>query len=147
MRFLSWFFLIAVSAWAGETTEEQKAVAAVQRLFDAMAARDADAARAAALPDARFVSVRDGGAPTTTTIEQFAARLGTGKEPWLERMSEPKTLVHGAIAVVWASYDFHLNGKFTHCGVDSVSLVKTGGEWKVAGITYTAETKGCPAGQ
>jgi hypothetical protein len=145
MRLLFGLILMAATACAGESTEEQKAVAAVQRLFDAMLARDAEAARVVVLPDARLVAVRDGGAATVTAIEQFTAGLAAGKEPWLERIWEPKVMVHGAIAVVWASYDFHQNGKFTHCGVDSVSLVKTGGEWKIAGIAYTAETKACPA--
>ncbi len=49
----------------------------------------------------------------------------------------------GGIAVVWAEYDFHLNGKFNHCGVDQVNLLKTGAGWKIMGIAYTSETSGC----
>jgi len=148
MRFFPIFLLAMSSLWTtlcvAETSDDQKIVATVQRLFDAMAARDPEAARAVVIPEARHVAVRDTGAVTNTTHEQFVARLGAGKEPWLERMWEPKVMVHGSIAVLWAHYDFHLNGKFSHCGVDSVSLVKANGEWKISGIAYTSETKGCP---
>ena len=60
-------------------------------------------------------------------------------------MWEPKVLIRGAIAQLWAPYDFHREGKFNHCGIDSVSLVKVGGAWKIAGISYTSETLNCPA--
>jgi hypothetical protein len=58
-------------------------------------------------------------------------------------MWNPKVLIHGGLAVVWADYDFHLNGKFSHCGVDSVTLVTVSGAWKISGIAYTMETSEC----
>ena len=36
-----------------------------------------------------------------------------------------------------------IDGKFSHCGIDSVSLFKTADGWKVATIAYTMETSGC----
>jgi len=45
--------------------------------------------------------------------------------------------------VVWAAYDFHLDGAFSHCGIDNFSLVKIGEEWKVVSLTYTVEMEGC----
>lgn len=124
--------------------DESDAIATVQRLFDAMAMHDAAAARELFTPGATLVSVRANGAVSNSTSEQFIAHLGAAKEPWLERMWNPKVLIHGGLAVVWAEYDFHLNGKFSHCGVDSVALVKMSGVWKISGIAYTMETSRCP---
>ena len=95
------------------------------------------------IPEGRVVGV---GEKRTSNIsqEEFAARLATTKDSgYLERMWNPKVNIRGSIANVWADYDFHLNGKFTHCGIDSFSLVKSGGTWKIAGIVYTVETAGC----
>ncbi len=118
--------------------------ATVQALFDAMKAHNATAARAFALPEATMVSMRnDGKAPALTPYDKFVDRIGSNTDAWLERMWNPKVLEHGAIAVVWADYDFYLNGKFHHCGIDSVSLVKTPDGWKISSIAYTAETTGC----
>ncbi len=119
--------------------------ATVQALFDAMKAHDAAAVRSLVIPEATLLSVRDDGKPSVAGFDKFAEHVGSSKDAWLERMWNPKILEHGAIAVVWAEYDFHLNGKLHHCGIDSVSLVKTADGWKVSSIAYTAETTGCAA--
>jgi Domain of unknown function (DUF4440) len=117
--------------------------AAVQALFDAMNAHDAAAAKALVIPEATLFAVHDDGKLSVTGFDKFAERIGSSKDALLERMWNPKVMEHGSIAVVWAEYDFHLNNKFHHCGVDSVSLVKTLDGWKISSIAYTAETNGC----
>ncbi len=64
----------------------------------------------------------------------------------LERFTgAPRVLVRGRVAQVWGEYEFLRDGKFSHCGVDAVSLFKTVEGWKIATIVYTAETTGCRA--
>jgi Putative lumazine-binding len=125
--------------------EETQVTAAVQHLFDAMAAHDANAIRAAFIKDARLVALRPDGTAGVTEAETFATRIGSATAGYLERMWEPKVLIRGPIAQVWALYDFHRDGKFDHCGIDSVSLLKVEGAWKIASISYTSETANCPA--
>ncbi len=146
---LVWTFLLLGSAsWCAEAQSEERAVlAVVQRLFDAMAAHDSAAARAVLIPEGRYFSIRENGAQVVVggaTHPEFADRLAAGKEAMLERMFEPQVLIHGRIAMVWTPYDFHRNRKFSHCGVDSFSLLKTSEGWKIAGIVYTVEPAGCP---
>ena len=142
-RSLLCFCAICPLLIASAAANNDDPAAVVQQLFDAMASHNADAARALFTPEATLLSVRADGTPVTTPHEQFVERVGASKDAWLERMWKPTVLVHGGIAVVWAEYDFHLNGKLNHCGVDSVNLVKTAGGWKVSGIAYTSETSGC----
>jgi hypothetical protein len=130
---------------AAQTAEEPKVIAAVQSLFDAMAAHNAPAIRSAFVNDARMVAVRPDGTVSVTAVEAFATRIASAPEAYLERMWEPKVLIRGAIAQLWAPYDFHRDQKFNHCGIDSVSLIKLEGVWKIAGISYTSETANCPA--
>jgi hypothetical protein len=134
-----WLF----SASAAEDPEEKAILATVQRLFDAMSAHDPAAARSVVIPEGRVSGVTAGGKPTNISQEDFAARLGTARQKYLERMWNPKVQVRNGIATVWAEYDFHLDGKFHHCGIDSFSMVKTVEGWKIAGIVYTVETAGC----
>lgn len=145
---LLWALVLGSASLCAEAQSEEKAVlAVVQRLFDAMAARDSAAARAVLIPEGRYFSVRENGAQVVVggaTNSEFAERLAAGKEAMLERMFEPRVLVHGRIAMVWTPYDFHRNRKFSHCGVDSFSLLKTSEGWKIAGIVYTVEPSGCP---
>jgi hypothetical protein len=117
--------------------------AVVQQLFDAMAARDALAAKALFVPDAALFSLSPTGKPNKMQLIDFLDAIGSGKAVWKERIWNPSVLVHGGIAVVWAPYDFHNNGSFSHCGYDSFSLLKTAAGWKISYISDTRETENC----
>ena len=83
------------------------------------------------------------GKPIKMELRDFLNAIGSGKVVWKERIWNASVLVHGAIAVVWAPYDFHNNGSFSHCGYDSFSLLKTADGWKITYISDTRETQGC----
>jgi hypothetical protein len=143
MRFLCAFLLLSLLPLFGQTSDEKDAVTTVQKTFDGMAAHDAAVIRSTMLPDARLYSVRDG-APTGRTGEDFASQIAAAKGDLLERFtSQPSVLIRGRMAQVWGEYEFVRDGKFTHCGVDSVSLFRTAEGWKIATIVYTVETTGC----
>ncbi len=135
--------LVFAGALCAQTSEETAVVAVAQKLFDAMAAKDGEAARAVGTADARHVAIRADGTFTVTSHDQFAGRLAASKGAWLERMWNPKVQVRGRIANVWAEYDFHRDGQFSHCGIDNFTMVKSAEGWKIAEIAYTVETVGC----
>jgi hypothetical protein len=138
--------LVFPARGAGADSDEAAVVAAVQKFFDALAARDLDAFRAVVLPEGRFHSVREkaeGSLVRSFTNAEFGEMLAAATDKFLERMWEPKVMVHGRIAVVWTPYDFHRNGEFSHCGVDAFNLVKTEEGWKISGGAYTVEPEGC----
>jgi hypothetical protein len=148
------FLLAAVAfsrragAQATSAADSTAVVAAVDRLFDAMARRDTTAARAVLMPGSQFISIRPGAessAPRRQADSTFLRSLAGGGQRLLERMWTPAVHVHGAIAVVWAPYDFHIDGKFSHCGVDTFSLVRAATGWQISGISYTVEQTGCAA--
>jgi hypothetical protein len=60
-----------------------------------------------------------------------------------ERLWEPQVHVDGAIATLWAPYDFHLGERFSHCGHDAFQLARGDRGWYVTGLTYTVRTAGC----
>ena len=114
-----------------------------QKLFDAMKAHDGAAATALFVPGATLASVGADGKPSLIPFEKFVQALATSQSTWLERIWETKVLQHGPVAVVWAEYDFHLNGKFSHCGIDSFQMLKTESGWKISAVSDTHETSGC----
>jgi len=118
-------------------------LAVAQRLFDDMSTHNADDARTLFTPEAMLFSVRPDGSAVATPHEKFVERMGASKDVWLERIWNPKVLEHGEIAIVWAEYDFHRNGKFSHCGVDSFHMLKTAAGWRIAALSDTRETTGC----
>ncbi len=144
MRLLISCLLFLMLPLFGQATDEKDAIAATQKMFDAMAAHDAAALRAMLLPGARLFSVRDERPPAGTAGEDFATQIGALAVPIVERFTAaPKVSLRGRMAQVWGEYEFLRDGKFTHCGVDSFNLFKTAEGWKIAAISYTTETSGC----
>jgi hypothetical protein len=122
-------------------------VATVQRLFDGMARRDTAALRALLLPGTRFVALPVDGAatpaPRAQTDSAFLRSLVARPERLLERMWTPAARVAGPIATVWTPYDFHRDGAFSHCGIDTVTLLRTADGWRIAALVYTVQREGC----
>ncbi len=51
--------------------------------------------------------------------------------------------IHNDIAVAWVPYTLSLSGKFSHCGVDVFTLLKTSDGWKIVNASYSVEPNGC----
>lgn len=56
-----------------------------------------------------------------------------------ERGFDATAHVQDRVAHVWMPYDLYLDGRWSHCGVDAFTLVKTNEQWKVAALLYTVE--------
>jgi len=124
---------------------QETPLTAVQKLFEAVLHKDAATASALFTPDAMLYALRPDGTAAGLPAAKWIERMAASKDQWQERIYNPKQLEQGAIAHVWTEYDFHLAGKFSHCGIDSVSLLKTATGWKIASISDTREKTGCPA--
>ncbi len=144
MRLAAFLILALCAAAQAPDGEQQAVIRAVERTFEAMAARDAAALRKLLLPDARFHAVRPDGALAVSSMDEFITRISSASATPLERMWNPVVLLSGRLAALWAEYDFHRGGQFSHCGVDAVTLVKTPEGWKITGIAYTVEKEKCP---
>jgi hypothetical protein len=131
----------------GTAAEREAVLAAVQKFFDTMASKDVAGARQVLMPEGRFFSILEGSdqpAPRIQSIQTYLDRLATNTQNVRERLWNPEVRIHGPIAVVWTPYDFWVDGKFSHCGIDAFDLVKTPEGWKISGGVYTIERTGCP---
>lgn len=132
------------------TAAEAAALKTVQRFFDTMTSKDAAGASAVLDPEGSFVSVRwnDDGQPVVRRASNRAYLDGLASEgkTYLERMWDADVQAHGPIATVRTPYDFHIDGVFSHCGVDMFQLLQTEGGWIITGGTYTVERSGCSKG-
>ena len=129
----------------GATTAEERGVLApIEALFAAMAKRDAAAIRAPLLPGGTMVFMRDG-KPVQMTFDEFAERSGKpGTTQIEERIHNPLVRVDHDLAVVWAPFEFLVDGKVHHCGTDLFNLVRVDGNWLIIGIAFNSRTD-CPA--
>jgi Putative lumazine-binding len=126
------------------TPEEQAVLAPVTAMFDGMAKRDAAAIKEPTLPGGMMVLMRDG-KPTQMTFEDFATRVGKpGTTKIEERIHDPLIRIDNDLAVVWAPFDFLVDGKVDHCGTDLFNLVRKDGKWLIASVADTGR-KDCSA--
>jgi ketosteroid isomerase-like protein len=57
-----------------------------------------------------------------------------------ERGFKPEVHVSGPLAVVWMPYDLYLNGAWSHCGVDTFTMLRTAeGGWRIASLVWSVE--------
>jgi hypothetical protein len=128
--------LLNTSLYAA-TPEEQAVLATVQAMFDGMAKRDAAAIKEPTLPGGTMVLMRDG-KPTQMTFEAFADRVGKpGTTQIEERIHDPLVRIDNDLAMVWAPFEFLVDGKVDHCGTDLFNLVRKDGKWLIASVADT----------
>lgn len=127
---------------AGQSPEDLAVLAPIDAMFQGMTKRDPAAIKAAALPGTIMVLMRDG-KPEQMTIEAFADHFSKPSEKHMEeRIHDPLVRIDRDLAVVWAPFEFLVDGKKDHCGTDLFNVVHTDGKWVIAGIADTG-SKGC----
>ena len=127
-------------------TEDEKAVLdTVTRLLDAVAGRDKAAMRDVLHPGGVAVRSRDH-VELCTPFPEFPDLMPGGDAVLAERFYDPLVRVDDDIAMVWAHYDFFVDGKLHHWGTNIVSLLKRDGRWVISGIADNGRTTERPEG-
>ncbi len=63
-----------------------------------------------------------------------------------EKLLNAIVQIDGAMAHVWAPYEFWFNGQLSHCGVNSMQLAKIDGYWKLIYLIDTRRKDNCSKG-
>jgi hypothetical protein len=130
-----------------EATDVRAVMVPIDGIFQALAARNG----ALILPHvtaqgaATVATEQPDGTRTVRQMswQDFAAAIKPGPERYEEQLRNPAIEVDGDIAMVWGDYDFRIDGKIHHCGVDHFGLVREAGVWKISSIAWSSRTKGC----
>ncbi len=136
----------------GQADDREAILAVMEKAFAAVQSNNPDDWRAIQLAEGTSLSFRPDpeGEPDELEMqiwnnEGFLTDLKPDGNDYVERWTgEPTVLVRGPIAVIWGEYEFWIDGEFSHCGVDSVDLVKVEEEWKIANFVWTVEKESCP---
>ena len=133
-----------------QSVDELAVQQVIDVLFNGMAAKDAIAIKSVMHSSARLqsVSVGDSGKPQLQleSVDDFVKQIiaipsNTKIE---ERVLFYDVKVDGNLAQVWAEYQFYINDKMSHCGVNSFQLYKNeDGDWKIIQIADTRHKDNC----
>lgn len=136
-----------------DNSDAQAIDATIKRLYASIsgpkgAARDFDTLRAVHTDDARMTVVRPNGAgPVVMSVDDYIARAGEMlvNSGFHENEIHRETDIFGNIAHVFSTYaSTHEDDAGQQVpyfrGINSIQLVKVGGEWKVFSILWDNET-------
>lgn len=140
--------LLCFAAPALAQVDEEKAVLeTIDRFFASMTARDTAAMSTTMLHDGSLhIAADDASNPArTVAFSAYLAKLSQGTERYVERYWDPLVRVDGTVASATMPYDFHVDGKFSHCGVDLFTLVKGPEGWRIATVAFTRQAENCRA--
>lgn len=129
----------------GATDERQAVLDTVQALLDTIPARDRAGMRALLVPGGSAVRSRDEQV-ICTPFEEFPDQMPGGTTALEERFYQPTVLIDDDIAMVWARYDFLVDGQVHHWGTNIVSLLKRDGRWRISAVADNGRASPRPDG-
>jgi hypothetical protein len=139
--------ITAPGALSAQTTPAAKEVhAVVEKFFAGFNAKDTTVMRSTLFEDVKlFTTFTNQQGQPVARVEAAAGLMTSiagapGK--LLEKIFEPTISVEDGLANVWVRYEFYVDDKFSHCGIDSFLMVKTAAGWKIAALADT-RTKNC----
>lgn len=139
-------FAAAPLAASSPTREQLEVMTAVHDFFDALRSADKTALARQMLPEGViFVHNRmkpDAPRVDVVPVAKHLERWASSPAQVDEFMHFETVLVDGDMAQVWGPYVFTVMGKMSHCGINSLSMVKTESGWKVGNTSFTMEAPG-----
>ncbi|HVV22119.1 MAG TPA: nuclear transport factor 2 family protein [Pseudonocardiaceae bacterium] len=126
------------------TDDERQVLDTVHELLATVTRRDADGMARLLVPGGAAVQSRDH-VVTCTPLSEFPTLMPGGTADLEERFHEPLVRVDDDIAMVWAHYDFLVDGAVHHWGTNILSLLKENGRWRVSAVADNGRTGPRPA--
>lgn len=130
------------------SAQESEVKAVVNRMFSAMLQKDTAALRKCFIPGVQLMTyAHDAKGNYSAKYEQIYGFLRqialVGDTEIEEVLTGWQCYIDEGMASVWAPYEFFYDGKFSHCGVNSMQLMKVKGEWKITQISDTRRKNDC----
>lgn len=149
LLFILWIPVTGALVFLAEAPAEdpQQIEETILQLFEGM--RESDREKAAdVFHDTMTLSTvvnRDGSVELAQTdMEVFLNAVGQPKDQvWDEQISGLQVHIDRDLATAWMNYSFYRGETFSHCGVNTMNLIRTADGWKIFSITDTRRTDNC----
>jgi hypothetical protein len=124
-----------------KTSDEDQIKAVILKTFSAMKSVDSVALKSCFTSNAllHISQVKpEGNVVREVPATKFIQNVMTRKPGEMDErvLSWGPILIDQEIATAWVPYEFYLNGKFSHKGVDVFIFVKSGNEFKIKTLLY-----------
>lgn len=145
---LSIFFMLVTSISVNAQSEKDAVKAVIDALFDGMRTKNSEQILGAFSENAIMQTIQnkpEGTVIASNSVSDFAKNIESVPEDRQldERLTEYVINIDANMATAWTPYQFYVNDKFSHCGVNSFQLVKMDNAWKIVYIIDTRRTEAC----
>lgn len=145
------FFFIIILIFSSTIKAQNDTLAinqVITQLFDGMRTSDSNLVKTAFHTTATLQTVFINKIGETKLheeqISEFVKAVGTPHDGiWNEKITQTNIQIDGNLAHAWTTYEFYVDDRFIHCGVNSFQLVKFNNEWKIISIIDTRRTTNC----
>ena len=129
-------FIMVLISYQGAFAQIDEAKALIEQFFIAFHAQDTAALKSVMSGKIIFQSISEGKKPaklTTETAADFIKGIAAipKKMKFEERILSWEIHASGTLAHVWTPYEFYINDKMSHRGVNSFTLFETADGWKI----------------
>jgi len=148
--FLLLLLFMSIKSYSQQNDEPGKkaVLEKVNKFFEALEKKDTVLYKRLAFTNAQIWVSRSQQDSVKTSIRYISddiSMLAVMKDVIEESPMKIEINIHDNIAVVWAPYTLSVSGKFSHCGIDVFTLLKTTEGWKIVSCVYSVEPDGCNA--
>ena len=119
----------------------------IEKFFESINTGNGELLASLEVEGAQIFNIREDTVGKYEFVERswFSAEDFSSDSQFTERYWDEELLISDALAIFWAPYDFHIDGEFSHCGIDALNLIKIDGEWKIGHAMWTIQRPGCEA--
>lgn len=148
-KFIIGCILCVLNVYSVQAQQEELNVkATINQLFEGMRNADSTKILSAFAPGAIMQTIVENNEGKTSIrqnqVAGFAASVGKLAKGAADEQIVFETIkVDGDLAIAWTPYRFIFNGNFSHCGVNTFTLVKLDGVWKINYIIDTRRKENC----
>ena len=145
--FLLLFLTLSVSGQ--DVSEEEKVKEAVVTFFEGFHARDSVIMKSVLAEGVVVQTIGKAKSGETKLHQEDVHKVLKGivsiplETEFKEVIHDYDIRIDGSMANAWTPYSFHMNGEFSHCGVNNFQLFKEKDEWKIIYLIDTRRREGC----
>lgn len=131
---------------AQDGADRERVLAVIDRLFEGMRTNEGDVVASVFVDGAVLISTEDregNPAPRVMPVTGFVDAVRNATIPWDEPYWDPVVHIEDHLATAWVRYAFYAGDEFSHCGVDTFILARSGESWKIAALADTRQREDC----
>ena len=137
------FTIILCSVALPVYAKDSEALQPINLMFDAMREHNSDKFLAQFLTTAKLERLTKANEVKSSNLNNFATFIATSTQHLDEQLFNIQLQVSGKLANAWTPFAFYVDGKLSHCGVNSFQLIKQQGQWKIQYLIDNVHTGSC----